>query len=462
MPLLSRVILSATGSRTITPCQTPDPAGTSARKKQKYLMQQHGIIHQNDGTYVHATVQLNKSGSWSFKKVKRWDGSSTLHQVLLLNQGIFLGIPCWWKPHTSSIPIQNVIIGIHETTGQDFLSSNAAFDAVANATEFGEHHGKLHNNLLGVVSEEAFLVTVPGAFRKNCQDDFVAIYNNGSFYTIGIVIAKTLLVSFRVSPPTKEALENHMGRIERYWQFRMPAKPFPDVFIALGARELFPGTVCGRTLSFMEGLDTRDEPSLKAIGVALVNTGWEAPHFADQTVEAGFRNIRSMLAVFSAGVLALGVLICACCLGLELLFNTQRTAYEKEYQNVILNNQEIKQLLEGSNKLAQSIRTMEETFSRKTVWSKFLYTVANARPDDLYFDRIGSEPIAGNPEVIHMAISGWTMRESSVTTFIARLQDLKFLSKITLMSMERQSSKQSVYGFKVVCILQLKYSVKKK
>lgn len=385
-----------------------------------------------------------------------------LHRMLLLNQGVYFGIPCWWKPHTSAIPIQNIIIGIHETAEQDFLSSKAAFDAVANATEFGEHHGKLHNNLLGVVSEDAFLVTVPGAFHKNCGDDFIAIYCNGSFYTIGVVIAKTLLVSFRVSPPTKEALENHMGRIERYWQIRMSAKPFPDVFIALGARELFPQAVCGRTLSFMEGLDIRDESSLKAIGVALVNTGWEAPRFADRTVEAGFRKMRSMLAVFSAGVLALGLLICACCMGLELWFNMQKARYEKEYQNVILNNQEIKQLLDGSNKLAQSIRTMEETFLHKTVWSKFLYTVAHARPDDLFFDRIGSEPVAGNPDAIHIAISGWTMRESSVTTFIARLQDLKFLSKITLMSMERESSKQSVYGFKIVCVLQLKYSVKKK
>ena len=84
-----------------------------------------------------------------------------------------------------------------------------------------------------------------------------------------------------------------------------------------------------------------------------------------------------------------------------------------------------------------------------------LYVITSGRPDNLYFERLASEPVKDKENVINIALGGWTENESSVTEFISVLQELPYVTQITLSSMERDKKKSSVYLFKILCTLLL-------
>jgi hypothetical protein len=427
------------------------------------MRQHHGIIHTTDGTYLHAVARRDKKGLWGLQKVSSFDCGNILRQLLLSGNGIYLGVPSRWKPSQSTGACQNDVGEIPRVDSPDDVSNKATFEAVAHATEISIHHDNLKNNLMGIFSEEAFLVSIPLSFLKNTGDDFIAIYHGDNFFTIGIIQKKRLVVSFTLAPGTREALECHWGRIARYWALKNPDHPVIERFVAFGKRESFPETLSGKSLEFVPQAESLDDASLKALGVAMIAETQDAvPRFTDITPEAEFRKIRTLTYLACAGMLVVSLLFSIGAGAMYLWYTVQKNRYEKQYQSLIVDNLEIKRHLNDANKLAQSILTLEETFKRKTLWSEFLYGIAKARPEDVFYERIGSEPLKGSGDAIRIALSGWTTQESSVTAFIGSLKQLDYLSECSLVSLERETAKQTIYGFKILCTLQLKKYLKKK
>jgi Tfp pilus assembly protein PilN len=75
------------------------------------------------------------------------------------------------------------------------------------------------------------------------------------------------------------------------------------------------------------------------------------------------------------------------------------------------------------------------------------------RPEGLYFEMLGSEPVKGPPGFVRIAVSGWARSEKLVADFIEHLQKDNSISNISLSSLEKNEKKTNLCDFKIICIL---------
>lgn len=414
----------------------------------------YGVVSNDDGRYVMAAMRSNEPNVWKLAKYTEWESHNLLRRILLFHRGVYFGIKSWQKPRGSEINVDSTTIIEQDTSGALKDDGQRAFDIITNDTSLDIHREALSSNLLGIVSEDSFLTAMPLYMYEKAGDSFITIYGNGSYYSIGFTSQKKLLVSFKMAPGDKEKLPGHLGRIERYWNRKFPDMPFPDTIITMGDPEHTPDAAFNQKVHRIEDIP-HDEHVLKAMGCALAQQNDLAPLFVKETPESSFRRKRTFMYGLSVGILFLGVGLLLFFSGMNIWFSNKKTAYENEYQKVIVNNQEIKKLLLRSNELAETITRLENTLSRQTIWGKFFHAIGKERPEGLYFERLGTEPLKDKEQVVRVAISGWTEKETNVTDFIAKLQDMPYVTQITLSSMERNKKKRSIFGFKVLCTLLL-------
>lgn len=412
----------------------------------------YGIVHTEDGRYVMATIRSNDAGTWSLAKVRQWQSHNVLRGILLFHRGIYFGIASWWKPHQDNVPITNMLIASDKSSVS--TDTDGSFDVITHAADIDIHRETLQANLLAMVPEDTFLATLPLYLSDEAGDSFVSIYGSIDHYSIGVTIDRKLTVSFRMTPGSPERLSGHIGRIKRYWNMNFPDKSFPDTIVTIGDMTNTPDSAFEK--SPIRVLDTeKDIYVLKAMGSAFAQKESTVSRFAEQTPEASFRKKRTWIYGVSGGLVCLGLCAVALFSGIDFWFVKKKAAYEEEYQHIVVYNQEVKKLTERNNELAETILRLEDTFTRRTLWGKFLHEIGKNKPGDLYFERFGSEPIPNNSQAIRIALSGWTPEEKSVTNFIAKLQNMPYVTQITPSSIERDKKKRSIYGFKILCTLLL-------
>jgi Tfp pilus assembly protein PilN len=414
----------------------------------------YGIVHTDDGRYIMASVRYDESNVWKLAGLKQWESHNVLKRIFLLHRGIYFGIKSWQKPQESDFSDDNLISAIYDKPDVLASGNKGNLDIVTNSADLNAHKEALCANLLGVISEDAFLATIPLCMHGKTGDSFVTVYGNGQYYIIGITVNEKLLASFRMALGAHEKLSGHLGRIERYWNVKFPDVEFPDRIIAMGDPDHTPDTAFDKPAYRVESIP-QDEHPLKAMGCALAQEKKVLPLFTKETQESFFRKKRTLIYSLSAGFLLLGLLSFTVLSGLNIWYNNKKTAYENEYQKVIGNNQEIKKLLKRSNELAETIMRLENTLSRQTTWGKFFHAIGNERPEDLFFERLGTEPVKDKEQAVRVALTGWSSKEGNITDFIAKLQGMPYITEVILSSIERNKKKRSIFGFKILCTLLL-------
>ena len=415
----------------------------------------YGIVSTDDDRYVMAAMTADEGGTWKLGKLTEWEHHAFSRVLLLFHRGVYYGITSWFKPRESTVVDDSLTPADYDTIEKDAdAAAPPALSVVTNTTVLDAHREALSPNLLGMLSEDAFLATVPLCMHEKCGDSFVTVFGNGTCYRIGITENGTLTAVFRMAPGGHEKLPGHLGRIERFWHSRFPDKVFPEKILALGDPEFSPKTAFEKPVQRVQGVP-REEHTLKAMGCALAQKKKVLPLFVGETPGAAFRKKRTILYGLSAATLLVSIMLLIAMVGMNAWYTGKKTAYENEYQRVIGNNKEIKKLLKRSNELAGTITRLENTLSRQTIWGKFFYTVGKERPEGLFFERFGTEPIPDEEQTVRVAISGWTAQETKVTDFIARLQEMPYVTHITLSSLERNKKRKSIFGFKVLCTLLL-------
>lgn len=410
----------------------------------------HGIVSSDHGDYILASVSSPVAGTPCVYKIKQWDSSSVLGRITLFQKGVTFGVPSCCQPVASEVDLDGMTIAIKTIT--DGIVDPFRF--ITHSTDLAIHRDSLEANLLGIVPKESFLASLPICYVKNISDSFISIFGNDELVFIGIIIKKKLNVVYRVVLEDKNTINCFIERIKRYWDIRIPDIIFPDEIVVIGDYEYISSdTISNKIHRIFE--DVADDSILSAVGTALTEKEPVTPFFETETMSAKFRKKRTWIYGGAIGISAFVLCLIIGTYSLGWLFARQKMTYESEYKKVIVNNTEIKKLIDRNDDLAETILRLDKTFSHQTVWGKFFNAIGKGRPDGLFFERLQSKPVEGKEQVVRIALSGWTAKERNVTEFIAKLQSVNYVTQITLASMERDKKKRSIFGFKIKCTLLL-------
>ena len=409
----------------------------------------YGIVHTEDGRYVMASMRCDEHGRWNASGIRRWKSNNFFMPYLLFQRGVCFSITSWWRPRTSTIPLDTMVYA-----DSDAYDDNRRFDIVAHAADMRIHTQALKSNLLAVIPEDAFLVSLPLNIYTEDVDSFISISCNSNCYLMGIIIDKKLIASFKMAPCSEDKLPAHIERIRCYWNSSFPNIAFPETVFVVGDYSNIPDSAFAKPPIHISEKE-RDINVLQAMGAAFAQNGESVPLFASQTEDSLFREKRTLIFGISAGLIVVPLLLVAFFIGINFWSSKRIDSFKADYQHVISHNKDVKKIIDRNNELAETILRLEDTFNRKTLWGKFFHAIASSKSDNLYFARLGSEPVKDNENIIRIALTGWTPKESSVTDFISILQELPYITQITLSSMERDKKKTSVYSFKILCTLLL-------
>jgi Tfp pilus assembly protein PilN len=407
------------------------------------MQRAYGITHTKDGTFVGTSLRRD-AVAWKVQRVKTWMPDKWVHTVLLLHRGVHCGTPAHWRSKLS--PAEN---GGHvEATG----------DGLFAACTFGDHvdlvQQRLAPNLLGVVPDDAFLATVPLSMSADPVNSFVSIHAVDSAYRIGVVLDRQLTAVFLLAPGIPSALESHLGRIERYIRRALPESPFPRrVYVISPDAELsVDGFECERV--WIDG--ATDEDALRSAGAALVAVaGAAVPRFTEITAAARFRAVRTGLCAAAAS-LALGLLLAGgVAFAASMWYSRQIAAYDVKQKQLLATSTELQALLADNQKLSKRILDIEGMLSHQTTWARFLQAIADHRSSGLFIQRLGSASTSDMAATADVGLGGWASEERAITDFITNLQSMKFLSKVQLGVIERDTEHSNLFRFKLTCTLKL-------
>lgn len=404
----------------------------------------HGIIPTDDGQYLMVSLRAEETCIPRIT-VKQWNCHNKIRTMFLLHRGIICGVPSFWKSQKSRVP---------DTT---LTAENAGkfFAPCASPTTSDIHQKALRNNCIAMVPDDAFLCTVPLYLGDHSVHSFVSVFALPQHYKIGIVINKELVAVFEMAPGTPDALEVHIGRIQRYFAQTCPLLAFPEHVYAMGSESNVNSTHFSlHPLNIIAGkheFKTFDE--IKALGVALTQTTGGVTAFSGPTPESPFRFMRSILYVVSAGVMACAITLTCVLFLLNIFTKWEVGANESRYLSIISNNREIKDLLSQNQSTVKSILRLQAKPSAQTRWGPFLHLLGMERPDGLFFEMLGSEPVKGVPGAVRVAFSGWAKSEKLVTDLISQIQKNNYVSDISLSSLEKNEKNATLCNFKILCTL---------
>lgn len=402
------------------------------------MKRRYGISINSDGYFVCATL-CRSHRTWKLKNVRRWSSQSYLKNYLLLDRAVNLGLQCHWirKPP-------------QDTANLILCSEGSSFTACADRIEYDHFSDVLRNNLDAVFPDDALLLTLPIHFVSNARPSFISIFNDPPVVKIGIIIESALIAVFNVKTSSHRELEGHIGRIERYLHKVIPSMPALEVRYLINDIDFYDYAASGVQ---KVPCGSADPSVLKAMGCALCAIDGVVPRLGGPTLESRFRLIRKYVLYGALLVSVIAGLLSAALFTVGGHFKRQVTDARKRYENILANNNEIRELISAGDCLSNRIMQINRRASRKTKWGPFLQSIGSLRPTGLFFERLGSEPLPGSNSKMRIALAGWCENETVATSFIKTLNGVPFLSGVTLASMERINVQQPACRFKIVCVL---------
>ena len=404
----------------------------------------HGIASSVDGRYVMVSLRKRKSGRYHCV-VRKWPHHSKLHALLLLSRQVYCGAAASWQPTTAIPPGHGLAAG----------SPESPLRPVVDPVEAAMHTEALGDNLAQLLPDDAFLCSVSLYLGDPSVHSFLSVYAAAGYYMIGVIVKKELSAVFTTAPATPDALESHLGRIKRYWKHARPHEPFPTQIYVFGNDGMFKSEEFSvHPLPVVLGNKTLiAEEELRALGCALAaDTGGIAP-FAVAQSDAVVRMVRSVGYCGAAAVVAAAVLLTLVPVAITAFTEWKVRSSEANYRAVIINNPEIKNINAKNDSLAKGILKLRTKSARQTQWARFLQALGESRPDGLFFDKLGSEPLAGSPFKVRIALSGIAKSETLVTDLIARLQKNGPVSNVSLSFLEKNEKNPTLCNFRIICIM---------
>jgi hypothetical protein len=415
----------------------------------------YGIASTGDGSFLCATVERTASG-WHVAAIRRWSADSAITNALLLSRGVVAAAPSHWRPLEPSAPagLSGAAIA---------ASGRGRFVPCASDATLSGFGSRLAGNLTGIVSDDAFLCTIPCALANgDLRRSFVSVFRTEQFYKIGIITDRSLAAVFTMAPAAPLALDGHLGRIRRYWHEKCSNDMFPELLCLFGDAVAPQGWSAGNVTRIDcggMGIDITDSNALAAAGAALSAEGGDCgivPRIPGPSVEkAAMRGVRTALYAASAAMVLVSLLLPAGLFGFSAYAHQRLDRLRREYNRILLQTPDIARLTAQNDSLARALLSAASAGSHQTRWTQFLEFLGTEKPDGLFFDMLATDASAsGAAGAVRVAMSGWAYNESLVTGFISSMQNNKACSNVSLTSLEKGDARD-LFTFRVVCSLQL-------
>ena len=397
----------------------------------------HGIVATHEGMYVRAILGRTAAG-WKLLHSDRWETHNKYKTLSLLNSGVHLGVESHW---VRELPNE----------GKSYYHAKGAHcTACSPSLHVDLHIESLENNLLGVYPDDLFLHTLPMHFQKNTPASFIAVFKDVTCWKIGITIDGSFVNVFCFPLSDVTQLQTYLYRIEQYCSDSGFEGKVPHLVYCFGEMIHDPDEYF--TFKQIE-LPSNDKAVIKAAGVAFSAIGSGIPAFSGPTEASGFRKHRSVAYVSSALLVTIVTLLITLLFILNKNSASKLSMYEAEYRNILVNNTEIRDLLSSGENLAKKLLRIQNVALNPTRWSQLLHLLGKDRPEKLYFDRIGSEPVSGQKNRIKIALTGWAETETVVTDLIKKLNGSDYITHVTLSTLERDEKQKEFCRFKIICTM---------
>jgi len=405
----------------------------------------HGIVPDDTGRYTLASLHKNKSGGGKCR-FSQWSFHDKIPRPLL-HRGVRCGLPVSWLRSPSGLV--DKVLAAQDAAGRLLP---AAETAVADL-----HKAALEYNLLAIVPDDSFLCTLPLYCAGASAPSFLSVFVTEAYCEIGVTVAMKLVAVFKMAPGSDEAVEAHLGRIRRYWNTVSPDEPFPNRVYLFNARTDLQceGFIVVPLHVRIGNRNIGREAQLRALGCALAGVAGDVPLFPCPKTPSWVRRLRASLIVGTAAAVAIALLSLLVPLCMSGIAQRRLNAYESQYQNLMVNNTEIRTIQRRNDSLARSILRAQKKSSRQTHWGRFLDALGASRPPGLYFDKLGSEPVKGSAIQVRIAISGSAKSETLVTDFMARLQKNAAVSNLSLSLVEKNEKMKSICNFRILCVINI-------
>ncbi len=400
----------------------------------------YGIVLDGEGRYVMAGVRHGRTG-WRVRPSGRWRRSGVRGE-LLMGKGVLLGLRTHWntgEPRAGEIGAE----------AKDGGMSARAFEA-----EIGTHTEALKRNLVGVVSEDAMLATLP-LHAMGAPDSFLSAMQTATSYAVGVVVDRDLKFVVHMAPATRDALPCHLARIRRHLSRHYGSLPSPmPVYVLGGELPAGDGEFGYHQVTVDGGGRALTLEQMRAAGVALAALEPDLICLAGPSAESAVRTVRTgMYATAAATALATAIAFGAVSARYHTV-SVRESKRRQAYEQAVAGSSETRQFLEENRELAERILSLRASFARQTRWAALLALLGEKRSNGLALDMLGSEPVSGDSSRVRIALAGTAARETDATDFIAMLQKVEYLSAISLSALERDREGSSI-RFRMVCTLRL-------
>lgn len=407
---------------------------------EKYL----GIIQNNQGYYVTASIEKEDSGDFSQPKFSESETISPKDELFWGKNGIAYGISTKYRSSESNLIYEH------------YNSSIQTDDSLA---AYGNHEditfGKdlLEANLVKITNEDAFLTTIPLHLSDYKTTSFISLYLDSEITLISVTIDSVQKAVFKYSGENENGVIGFIGRIKRYWDIKFGKNQFPSSVIFINRNESPTFFKLKPHFINNEWLKKLNIDQFRALGLSLSQLGNETPIYTNETERAKFRKKRFWLNICSTLILVLTIILVSFQF-ISLKFNDYKLNKLKvDYERIVASDSEIKALNQRNKELANTILYMESNVSKRTRWSEFLYTIGKGAPKGLFIEKLGSEPVKGSSNQIKIALLGHASKEINITQFISLLQKTTYTTKVSLISMEKDKKRKDKYRFKIICTL---------
>jgi hypothetical protein len=396
----------------------------------------HGITAVSDGTYVHVAAIKNQSG-WKITGKSRWQIGDLFRNSMQFTKNLNLGIESHW---TRLLPEESD----HLITS----SESSCLSPCIHQSQLLLHTQLLEKNLNKCYPDDAYLCTLPLQLSKNLPpDSFISICKEEYVVRIGIIIERKLSAVFSLPTLLISQLSFFLERIRRYLFDKSKLKQLPSVVFIFNNQDINPGD---QFIKQSVPVPTSDIAEIKALGIALCSIEQAVPSFCGPTKASYYRHIRTGIYTFSSLIVMIALLFTG-----YLFFDTYKSnkavqACDSEYKNILNNNNDIRSLTSTGESLAKKLLRVEKFAAAPTHWNRFLELIGSIRPNTLYFDRLVSEQRASNSDDVKIAIAGWADSETTVTSFIQKLNKPEYVSNVSLSTLE-QDKKLNNIKFKIIC-----------
>lgn len=399
-----------------------------------------GIVLNDEGSLTSVTMAFSGS-KYSVRSISKWETHDIWRPLLLPSTGVTFGISSHWL-RTGTIPDGYIDCG-----------DKGNFTACTPGDQINLQIEAFQSYIGNMVPDDLFLCTIPLAFVDNCTGSFLSLYSTAEFVKVAFIKDSILQLVFTFPAGNHSKIAKNLLRLEYYWKNRFDI-PFPKTAFVFG-RNLENFQCSSHTIDKVElpnKLSSQDFASLKAVGVALYKLWPSLPSYSNFSSKKS--PVRALIRTGAVVMGGLAVLISTIFPLTNYISSVQLNKCESQYRMILQDDSVVKKSLARGQELAHKADRLHSLQSRPARWSSLMQKLGEIRPQGLYFDRMGTEPVINNDSKMKFAFTGWAQSETMVTDLIQKMQEYKNISDVSLSSLERDPGK-NICRFRILCIYQV-------